>query len=70
MNQIRLYSGEKYEVVQEIGAGAVCAVVGLSRTKPGRLGVDMGPGLRSWNQCCPTASSYLRAAMPVPCWPS
>ncbi|HHT41853.1 MAG TPA: GTP-binding protein [Firmicutes bacterium] len=43
VNQIRLYSGEKYEVVQEIGAGAVCAVVGLSRTKPGEgLGVDMG----------------------------
>lgn len=43
IHQIRLYSGEKYEGVQEIGAGAVCAVTGLTRTRPGDgLGVDAG----------------------------
>lgn len=35
VNQIRVYSGGKYEVVQEVGPGTVCAVTGLSRTRPG-----------------------------------
>jgi ribosomal protection tetracycline resistance protein len=35
VNQIRIYSGEKYEAVSEIGAGSVCAVTGLSRSRPG-----------------------------------
>lgn len=43
VHQIRLYSGEKYQVVQEAEAGAVCAVTGLSRAKPGDgLGIDEG----------------------------
>lgn len=36
INQIRIYSGEKYETVNEIEAGRICAVTGLSRTKPGQ----------------------------------
>lgn len=41
VNQIRLYSGEKYETVQEASAGMVCAVTGLSRTYPGEgLGLE------------------------------
>lgn len=35
-NQIRLYSGEKYETVQEAAAGSVCTVTGLSATYPGQ----------------------------------
>lgn len=35
VNQIRLYSGEKYEVMGEVQAGAVCAVTGLGKTYPG-----------------------------------
>ena len=35
VNQIRLYSGEKYEVTLEVQAGAVCAVTGLGKTYPG-----------------------------------
>ncbi|MEI3220106.1 MAG: hypothetical protein V8S08_11555 [Lachnoclostridium sp.] len=35
INQIRIYSGEKYEMVQEAQAGMVCAVTGLSYTYPG-----------------------------------
>lgn len=35
VNQIRIYSGEKYTTVNEVHAGEVCAVTGLSDTKPG-----------------------------------
>jgi len=43
VDQIRIYSGEKYEIVTEIEAGAVCAVTGLSQTKPGEgLGREIG----------------------------
>lgn len=35
VNQIRLYSGEKYRAIEEAEAGAVVAVAGLSRTRPG-----------------------------------
>ena len=45
VHQIRLYSGEKYEVVSEIGAGAVCAVTGPTLTRPGDgLGLESGAG--------------------------
>lgn len=36
INQIRLYSGAKYELVQETAAGTICAVTGLSTTYPGQ----------------------------------
>ena len=35
VNQIRIYSGVRYEAVEEAMAGTVCAVTGLSRTYPG-----------------------------------
>ena len=35
VNQIRIYSGEKYEAVNEISPGCICAVTGLSQTRPG-----------------------------------
>lgn len=41
VNQIRIYSGEKFEAVNEVEAGTVCAVTGLSQTKPGQgLGIE------------------------------
>jgi len=41
VNQIRIYSGEKFEAVQEAQAGMVCAVTGLSYTYPGQgLGME------------------------------
>lgn len=41
VNQIRIYSGDKYEVVDEVEAGTVCAVTGLSQTQPGEgLGIE------------------------------
>ena len=35
VNQIRIYSGEKYETVNEAKAGCICAVTGLTNTYPG-----------------------------------
>ncbi len=43
VNQIRIYSGEKYEAVNEVEAGGICAVTGLSDTYPGEgLGAEQG----------------------------
>lgn len=41
VNQIRIYSGQKFEAVNELEAGAVCAVTGLSKGMPGEgLGIE------------------------------
>lgn len=41
INQIRIYSGEKYETAGEVTAGSICAVTGLSVTYPGEgLGAE------------------------------
>ena len=43
-DQIRLYSGGSFENVQEVSAGTICAVTGLSRTGNGRKGPGSVPG--------------------------
>ena len=41
INQIRLYSGEKFEPVPEASGGMICTVTGLTKTHPGQgLGVE------------------------------
>jgi len=41
VNQIRIYSGQKFEQVNEVEAGSVCAVTGLDQTRPGEgLGIE------------------------------
>lgn len=41
VNQIRVYSGEKYETKTQVGAGCICAVTGLNYTYPGEgLGLE------------------------------
>jgi len=41
VNQIRIYSGQKFESASEIEAGAICAVTGLNQTRPGEgLGME------------------------------
>jgi len=41
VNQIRICSGEKYQAVEEVLPGAICAVPGLSHTYPGHgLGIE------------------------------
>lgn len=43
VNQIRIYSGVRFEAVDEVVAGAVCVVTGLSMTYPGEgLGIEAG----------------------------
>ncbi len=43
ISQIRLYSGTKFEAVESVGPGDVCAVLGLSETRPGQgLGTEAG----------------------------
>lgn len=43
VNQIRIYSGEKYETVPLAEAGCICTVTGLSDTYPGQgLGSESG----------------------------
>lgn len=40
-DQIRIYSGSKFQTIEEAPAGVVCAVTGLSRTFPGQgLGAE------------------------------
>ena len=46
VNQIRIYSGDKYETVQEASAGMICAVTGLSSTYPGE---GLGEGSEIYN---------------------
>ncbi len=46
VNQIRIYSGAKYELIQEAGPGDVCAVSGPVFTRPGQgLGSEGAPEL-------------------------
>lgn len=46
VTQIRLYSGSKFESVNEVGAGSICTVTGLTQTCPGEgLGTERTSGL-------------------------
>ena len=41
VNQIRIYSGEKFDLVDSVQAGTICAVTGLGQAKPGDgLGIE------------------------------
>ena len=41
VDQIRIYSGTRYEKVDEVEAGTICAVTGLNKTFPGEgLGIE------------------------------
>lgn len=43
ISRIRLYSGAKYEVAEEVGSGEVCAVCGLTAAFPGEgIGAEKG----------------------------
>ena len=69
VDQIRLYSGEKFRAVEEAPAGTVCAVTGLTHTRPGQgLGAEPRAGPRSWSRCSATGWCCLRAATSTPPW--
>lgn len=45
VNQIRIYSGAKFETAEEVCAGTICAVTGLTKTFPGEgLGAEAESG--------------------------
>ncbi len=45
VNQIRVYSGQKFETVGEVTAGRICAVTGPLKTRPGQgFGVEAQSG--------------------------
>ncbi len=60
VNQIRLYSGEKYMTENEVSAGTVCAVTGLTQTMPGE-GIGAGAQM-----CLPILEPTLRYALILP----
>ncbi|MCM1115042.1 MAG: TetM/TetW/TetO/TetS family tetracycline resistance ribosomal protection protein [Clostridium sp.] len=46
VNQIRIYSGEKFNVTEEAAAGTICAVTGITFTLPGDgLGTEKNTGI-------------------------
>lgn len=46
INQIRIYSGEKFTAMDTASAGTICAVTGITFTKPGDgLGIENSTGL-------------------------
>ena len=58
--------GAKYRAVEEAEAGTVCAVTGLSRTRPGEgLGFEAAGQPRCWSRCSPTGWSCRRGAIPT-----
>lgn len=65
INQIRIYSGAKYETVSEAGAGTVCAVLGLSDTHAGE---GLGKEPNSFEEMLTPVLSY-RIILPKECNP-
>ena len=64
VNQIRIYSGQKYEVVDEAEAGTVCAVTGLSQTRRRRLGIEGASKAPILNQYFPIRYYCPKAWIP------
>lgn len=63
ISQIRLYSGDKFEQVDSVSAGEICAVIGLSSTYAGQgLGIEV-------NTCKPLLEPVLsyRIILPDEC---
>lgn len=63
VNQIRIYSGAKFQTAEEAEPGTVCAVTGLTRTMPGQgLGIEQ-------NAAAPVLEPVLtyRVGLPVDC---
>ena len=66
ISQIRLYSGDKFEQVDSVGAGEICAVIGLSSTYAGQgIGIEI-------DTCKPLLEPVLsyRIILPEGCDPN
>ncbi len=70
VNQIRIYSGEKFEVVTEAAAGEICAVTGLAKSYSGQgLGREKAllmPSLEPVLNYCIQLPEGLDAAVMLP----
>ncbi len=63
INQIRIYSGAKYTAVDTASAGTICAVTGITFTKPGDgLGIENSTGLPVLE---PVLTYYLKLSADV-----
>lgn len=60
INQIRVYSGAKYEAFPELTSGSICAVTGLTSSKPGE-GLGNEP-----SSCDPILEPVLSYALVLP----
>jgi len=65
VTQIRIYSGQKYEAVNEVKAGTVCAVTGLTRA---RSGEGLGEERNIYSPVLEPVLSY-RVVLPEDCDP-
>ena len=54
-DQIRIYSGDKFRAVEEAPAGTVCAVTGLTHTRPGQ---GLGGEKEDWEPVLEPVLSY------------
>ena len=63
VDQIRVYSGAKYEAVQEAAAGDVCAVTGLTATCAGQ---GLGTQRTAWQPYLEPVLTY-RITLPILC---
>lgn len=69
VNQIRIYSGLKYEAIGEATAGTICAVTGLTLTKAGEELGSFGALKRGKAPVLEPVLSY-RVILPDGLWPS
>lgn len=52
-NEVRIYSGEKFESVKEVPAGEICTVTGLKKSRAGQ----------TYGACKTTISNYIEPAL-------
>lgn len=68
IDQIRIYSGSKYELVQEVSAGDICTVTGLTKTHPVRgLAQSRSRFFLFWSLFSIIRSYFLRDVMFMRC---
>ena len=65
---IRIYSGEKFRTAERVESGMVCAVTGLTHTRPG-MGLARKPVRcrRFWNPFSGTACACRKGVMRMSC---
>ena len=68
-DQLRIYSGTRFQLVDTALPGDVAAVVGLSGPYPGRAwALRRTPPLQPWSPCSATGCCCLRGVTSTPPW--